>query len=210
MRYLITCGPTREPIDAVRYISNRSSGRLGAALAMAARDAGHATTLLAGPGVNCDGLTGVALHRFESTADLADLLQTHFAECDRLIMAAAVADYRPVSRSAGKLPRASQRLTLELEPTPDLVAGLASQKRDGQRIVAFALEEPAEIQSRAAAKLKRKHVDAVVANPLDTMDAATIRPLLLTADGRCESPGTMTKGVFANWLIEMVDHLFGT
>ncbi len=213
MDVLITAGPTREPIDSVRYISNRSSGRMGVALARAAAkcDAVTRVTLLAGPGV-LDEANHAALHeqgvhvaRFESTADLQMLLGEHWPAHDRLIMAAAVADYRPTQMHAGKLSRnADSAMHLSLEPTPDLVAELAATKRDDQRIIAFALEEPAQLESRAAAKLQRKGVDAIVANPLQTMDADAVDAVWLDAVGGRERPGAMSKVDFAAWLIKKV------
>ncbi|MEW6251572.1 MAG: phosphopantothenoylcysteine decarboxylase [Planctomycetota bacterium] len=208
---LITAGPTHEPIDAVRYIANRSSGRLGLALAAAARDARWAVTLLLGP-VPAEPPGGVQTLRFQSAADLARLLDEHFPACDVLIMAAAVADYRPAQRLAGKPPRRNEKQMVELEPTPDLVAACAARRRPSQRIIGFALEEPAALEPRARAKLLRKGLDAIVANPLETMGAADIRPRLYTAAGETLDPAgemsqpaasdaAMSKADFARWLI---------
>jgi phosphopantothenoylcysteine decarboxylase/phosphopantothenate--cysteine ligase len=197
---LITAGPTHEPIDAVRYIANRSSGRLGIALAEAARDAGWEVTLLLGP-VPTPDLPGVAVRSFASTADLAALLDKCFAQCDVLIMAAAVADYRPRQGVLGKWPRAREHVQLELEPTPDLVAGCAARKRAGQRIIGFALDESAQLAARAQAKLAAKQLDAIVANPLETMGADEIRATIYAANGAVLTrPGT-SKREFARWLI---------
>jgi phosphopantothenoylcysteine decarboxylase/phosphopantothenate--cysteine ligase len=201
-RVLITAGPTREPIDAVRFISNRSSGRVGVALAEAAVAAGHATTLLLGPTAARPSITDAELVRFDSTADLQEALEAHFPACDVLLMAAAVADYRPAVVQRGKLERqAGGTITLELAPTPDLVAGLAAQRRRDQRIVAFALEQPQRLEARALAKMQRKGVDAILANPLGTMEAEAIEPTLLWADGRIIRPGPMPKADFGPWLI---------
>lgn len=209
MKLLITAGPTREPIDAVRYISNRSSGRMGIALANAAatNEAITYVTLLAGPGVAVNELANpsVAVLRFETTADLQALLHEHCPTHDVLIMAAAVADYRPTQTHDGKLPRQSNgSLQLTLEPTPDLVAETVAMKRANQRVIAFALEEPAQLETRASEKLKRKGVDAIVANPLKTMDADTIEAIWLDAKGGRDEPGAMAKGAFAMWLIEKI------
>jgi phosphopantothenoylcysteine decarboxylase/phosphopantothenate--cysteine ligase len=203
-RVLITAGPTHEPIDAVRYLANRSSGAMGLALAAAARDAGHAVTLLLGPTPRTPPVD-VSVERYESSADLRDLLDAHFPRCDLLIMAAAVADYRPAARREGKLERSGERLVLELEPTEDLVARCAAGKRADQRIIGFALEEPARLADRAQAKLRRKGLDAIVANPLRTMGAADVEATVYTADGGVHEPGPMTKIVFANWLIAWAD-----
>ncbi len=149
---------------------------------------------------------GLTVLPFTSTADLQALLGAHFPACEVLVMAAAVADYTPKQRIAGKTER-GKGLTLELVPTPDLVAGLAAVKREGQLVVAFALEDPAHLERRALEKMRRKGVDAIVANPLVTMDADTIEPTFFTAGGERFSPGAMTKADFAPWLLERVDAL---
>lgn len=200
-RILITAGPTHEAIDAVRYIGNRSSGRLGVALAEAARDAGWEVTLLLGP--VCTALpTGVRLERFTSTDDLAELLDRYFPACDVLMMAAAVADFRPSRPLTGKHQRTGN-FTLELESTPDLLAEIARQ-RTTQHVVGFALDEPARLDERAREKLRSKSLDAIVANPLDTMDSTTIVARVLTSDGRVHTPPSgkpISKAEFARWLV---------
>lgn len=209
MKLLITAGPTREPIDAVRFISNRSSGKLGVALLDAAAELGHEATLLMGPGIErIDPPARCRVYRFESSAELAQLLEAHFNDHDVLIMAAAVADYRPICVNEGKLERAEKgTMTLTLQPTPDLVARTAANKRPGQRIIAFALEEAAKLRERATAKMKRKGVDAIVANPLGTMESDSITPTLFTADGQEDSPGRMSKRDFARWLVDKAQGL---
>ena len=207
MRMLITAGPTREPIDAVRFISNRSSGAMGLALARAAVEFGHEVTLLLGPGPGAaEAPAGCRVYRFESSAELKQLLEAHFADHAVLIMAAAVSDYRPISVSEGKLERdAQQPLTLQLQPTPDLVALMAQRKRPGQRIVAFALEEAQHLETRAVEKLRRKGVDAIVANPLGTMESQAISAVWLTADpAQREAPPRMDKPAFARWLMAKI------
>ncbi len=199
MRILITAGPTREPIDQVRFFSNRSSGTLGIAMAKAAAEAGHDTTLLLGP-VCAVPPAHVNTMRFDSCADLEAALQTHFPDCDVLIMVAAVADYRMAAPLTGKVERGAN-LTLTLTPTPDLVAGCAKRKRADQKVIAFALEESQRLNERAQEKMKRKGVDAIVANPLETMNAAEIHGTLMWADGRSESPGKVGKAEFARWLV---------
>ncbi len=207
MRILITAGPTREPIDAVRFISNRSSGKMGIAIAEAAVSAGHDVTLLLGPVmVHASLHDTMRVYRFGSSAELKQLLEAHFHDCDVLVMAAAVADYRMERAVEGKIKREGGAdrdadLTLRLQPTPDLVAAVASTKRAEQKVVAFALEESAELEARAVAKMKRKGVDAVVANPLGTMDGEHVTAVWLLADGGREEPGRMTKPDFAAWLV---------
>jgi phosphopantothenoylcysteine decarboxylase/phosphopantothenate--cysteine ligase len=207
MRILITAGPTREPIDDVRFISNRSSGQMGFALADAAALAGHDVTLLLGPVLLPPSVAErVEVIRFNTTADLEALLAEHFPKCDVLIKAAAVADYRPAELMRGKAPRGAG-LKIELEPTPDLVAGCAKTKRGDQAIIAFALEDPSVLETRAVEKMNRKKVDAILANPLQTMDATDIEPILFYADGRRDEPGRMSKSALATWLIEKVNAL---
>jgi phosphopantothenoylcysteine decarboxylase/phosphopantothenate--cysteine ligase len=207
---LITAGPTHEPIDAVRYIANRSSGRLGLALAEAARDAGWEVTLLLGPVVDPPP-QGVRTLRFETAEDLGNLLDEHFDVCDVLIMAAAVADYRVPRVLDGKLPRGDERRALELEPTPDLVAGCARRKRPGQRVIGFALEDADQLATHGAEKLRRKRLDAIVANPLATMGAEVIDATIYTPGAEAIHPpksGTsegLTKRAFAEWLIRWID-----
>jgi phosphopantothenoylcysteine decarboxylase/phosphopantothenate--cysteine ligase len=209
---LITAGPTYEPIDRVRYLANRSSGRVGVCLAEAAHASGWQVTLLLGP-VAAAPPAGVRVLRFESTADLGALLDRHFPRSDVLIMAAAVADYRPRRVARAKLPRTEKRIVLDLEPTPDLVAACAARKRPGQRIVGFALEESAALRRRAREKLRRKGLDAIVANPLATMGADEIRPIIYTAEGETVRPDTpngagrrgwLSKAEFARWLVAWV------
>lgn len=208
MRVLITAGPTREPIDAVRFISNRSSGRMGVALAQAAADAGHEVTLLLGP-TPCpaDVAARVRVERFESSADLERLLAEHFERCDVLLMVAAVADYRPAEVVRGKQERAldaKAQVVLNLVPTPDLVAAVARCKQPAQKVVAFSLEEPSRLEERAKAKMLRKGVDAIVANPLGTMESGDIDSTWMTASGEVHRLGKLGKEEFARWLIERV------
>ena len=205
MRILITAGPTREPIDDVRFISNRSSGQMGFALARSAAEHGHDVTLLLGPVLLPPSVPEVAqVCRFNTTADLEALLAEHFPWCDVLIKAAAVADYRPATVIKGKTPRAGG-MSIQLEPTPDLVAGCAAVKRADQTIIAFALEDPLVLETRAVEKMQRKKVDAILANPLQTMDAPDIVPILFHADGRRDEPGPMFKSELAGWLIDRVE-----
>jgi phosphopantothenoylcysteine decarboxylase/phosphopantothenate--cysteine ligase len=201
---LITAGPTHEPIDAVRYIANRSSGRVGIALADAAARRGDQVTLLLGPTPRTPDDPRVKVRRFQTTAELEALLPLHFPNCDTLIMAAAVADYRPKQVPAGtKLRRTESPLTIDLEPTPDLLAGVARTKRPDQRVIGFALEPQDRLIASAKDKLERKHLDAVVANPLETMDATGIRATLLFRDGRTvETAREIDKSVFAGWLLD--------
>lgn len=206
-RLLITAGPTHEPIDAVRFIGNRSSGRLGLEIARAAADRGWDVTLLLGPVGNDSAAASdsrIRLARFRTAEDLGGLLDRYQPEADLLILAAAVADFRPAEpATGGKLRRTEAGLTLRLEPTPDVAARAAARKPPGQRIVAFALEPREGLADAALAKLRRKGADRIVANPLETMDAATVEATLLGPEGPIEStPGAITKAEFATWLLD--------
>jgi phosphopantothenoylcysteine decarboxylase/phosphopantothenate--cysteine ligase len=206
MRLLITAGPTREPIDAVRYISNRSSGLMGLALTQAAVDLGHDVTLLLGPGPGDDAAAaGCTLYRFNTAADLDDLLKSYWPKHDLLVMAAAVADYRPKAVHRGKLRQnINSEMNLELEPIDDLVAAAAATKRPDQRVIAFALEPAESLVAGAQDKLTKKGVDAIVANPLSAMDAHSIDAYWLAADGDRQHPGIMTKSQFSHWLVNKI------
>jgi phosphopantothenoylcysteine decarboxylase/phosphopantothenate--cysteine ligase len=209
---LITAGPTHEPIDEVRYLANRSSGRMGIALAEEAAHAGHSVTLLLGPThLAPEGGSPIALHRFRTTADLQAALQRLWPEHDVLIMAAAVADYRPAAFAAGtKLRRSRDEMVLRLESTPDLLAALAPMTRPDQTAIGFALEPADRLESSARSKLKRKRLDAIVANPLETMDAPTVTARVYLRSGDVLAPATdLPKADFARWLIERLSEIAG-
>lgn len=210
-RVLITAGPTHEPIDDVRFIGNRSSGRVGIAIAEAAARHGWETTLLLGPGTKCPEDSQVRVERFRTTDDLNQLLLNHFPDTHILIMAAAVADFRPADPNWTGQKKARRRdgpVTLRLEPTPDLLASCASRRTQGQILVGFALEPRETLESAARNKLIRKDLDAIIANPLETMDADSIDPLLILRSGETRSPrGTLSKPEFGAWLIEQLHDL---
>lgn len=209
--FLVTAGPTWEAIDAVRVLSNRSTGAMGVALALAAVAAGHRVRLLLGPGCTPPPEhPALAIERFESARDLEAALARHFPEADVLVMAAAVADHRPARTAPGKLPRQAGGLSIELETVPDLVAACAARRQPHQRVVSFSLEEPDGLEERAAAKLRAKGVDAAVANPVATLGAASVSATLLCADGHRERPGACSKGEFSSWLIDRIDAMFAS
>ncbi|HEX4796727.1 MAG TPA: phosphopantothenoylcysteine decarboxylase [Humisphaera sp.] len=205
MRVLITAGPTREPIDPVRYIGNRSSGKMGAALAAAAIAAGHEVTLIVGP-VSAAIPTGIRRIDIETAAQMHAAVLREFPEHELLIMAAAVADFRPVRLESRKLSR-GQAMSIECEPTEDIVAAAGATKRPDQRIVGFSLEARGDID-RAREKLVRKNLDMVVYNPIETMESQAIEPVLLWRDGRSETPPGQGKGEFAKLLLDRSILLF--
>jgi phosphopantothenoylcysteine decarboxylase / phosphopantothenate---cysteine ligase len=168
---VVTAGPTQEPVDDVRFLGNRSSGKMGAALAASAAARGARVTLLAGPGTPAVPGSGSQVHRIEvATADdLERALASSTVDADAVVMAAAVADFRPRTRAAGKLSRRAGggEISLELTPVPDLLAGVARARRNGRPfLIGFAAEigSDAARESRAAGKLREKGCDAIVAN----------------------------------------------
>ncbi len=210
IRLLITAGPTHEPIDAVRFLGNRSSGRVGAAIADAAAAKGWHVRVLMGPTPTRPDAGRVEVIPFRSTADLGTLLDENLGWCDILIMAAAVSDYtpdiRPDARS-GKWRRGEGPVTLRLVPTPDLLARCAQRRREGQILVGFALEPRNRLTDSARAKLERKDIDYIVANPLETMDADSIAATLFRRGGQAVSStdGEISKAEFASWLLDLLE-----
>jgi phosphopantothenoylcysteine decarboxylase/phosphopantothenate--cysteine ligase len=169
LRVLVTAGGTREPIDSVRFIGNRSSGRMGLALASAAARRGAEVTVVA-TNVTLETPPGVQRVDVETAAELANAVSERFPSCDVLLMAAAVADFRPVAAEAGKIAREGGSLDLRLEKTDDVLARVASTRKEGQVLVGFAAEHGPEAIERARAKLDRKAVDAIVFNDVSRGD----------------------------------------
>jgi phosphopantothenoylcysteine decarboxylase / phosphopantothenate---cysteine ligase len=167
-RILITSGPTRQYLDPVRYLSNASSGRMGAAIAAAALDAGHDVAVVTGP-VEVEYPSRAELIRIESTEELLEACMAVFPTCDGLIAAAAPCDYRPREVARQKIPKCGQPLVVQLMETPDVVASLAETRRS-QWIVAFALETD-DRHARALEKLRRKHCDLIIVNGPEAIDS---------------------------------------
>jgi phosphopantothenoylcysteine decarboxylase / phosphopantothenate---cysteine ligase len=163
-RILVTAGGTREPIDAVRYLGNRSSGRMGFALAEEAARRGAEVTVVAA-NVALERSSGIRYVEVSTAAELAEVTRAEFPHADVLLMAAAVADFRPGAAADGKIEKAGRPgLTLELEPTEDVLAAVAAQKGAAQTVVGFAAEHGPGALARAREKLERKRLDAVVLN----------------------------------------------
>jgi phosphopantothenoylcysteine decarboxylase/phosphopantothenate--cysteine ligase len=167
-RVLVTAGGTREAIDPVRFIGNRSSGRMGFALAERARSRGAEVTLIAA-NVGLDTPPGVERINVETTAELAEACGAAVPACDLLLMAAAPADFTPAIKAGEKLQRAGDGFELELRPTEDILASLSGSARPGQTLVGFAAEYGGDGEGRARAKLERKGLDMIVMN--DVSDA---------------------------------------
>jgi phosphopantothenoylcysteine decarboxylase / phosphopantothenate---cysteine ligase len=205
MRILITAGPTREPIDPVRYIGNRSSGKLGAALASAALRAGHIPTLVLGP-VTAAMPGGVRRFDVETAAEMLDTTLRHWPGHDLLIMAAAVADYRPTRIHQEKLHRQGT-LTIECQATEDIAAAAGRAKQPHQRTIGFSLEFSGGLD-RARQKLAAKNLDLIVYNPPSTIDSAMIEAILIPASGAEERLPSVSKSDFADVLLNRAGGLW--
>jgi phosphopantothenoylcysteine decarboxylase / phosphopantothenate---cysteine ligase len=207
LRILVTAGPTREPLDPVRYVSNRSSGRMGYALAEAARDRGAKVALVSGPTglVRPEGMRFVS---FETAAELEDLLRAEFPECDVLAMAAAVADFIP-EESRERLHREEGEQSVRLAPGPDLLRGLAPLRRQ-QTVVAFAAET-GELEPRGRRKMEEKGADLIAVNDVGRSDVGFDSPdnevLLLSRDGGSESVSRRSKREVADRIWDAVCRL---
>jgi phosphopantothenoylcysteine decarboxylase / phosphopantothenate---cysteine ligase len=166
LRVLVTAGGTREPIDSVRYVGNRSSGRMGVAVATEAAKRGADVTLVAA-NIGIDIPSEIRTIRVETAVELDEAARAAFTDCDVLVMAAAVADFRPASAVEDKIKKTGRdRLALELEPTTDVLATLAQQRRPDQTLVGFAAEHGGDAAAHGRVKLERKRVDAVVVNDI--------------------------------------------
>jgi phosphopantothenoylcysteine decarboxylase/phosphopantothenate--cysteine ligase len=210
LKVLITAGGTREPIDAVRFVGNRSSGRMGFAVAEEAAALGAEVTVLA---------ANVALARHprvryvdvETAADLQAAATAEFAAADVLIMAAAVSDFRPAAPHDGKVKKTGRTgMELVLEPTPDILSGLSEGRRPGQTLVGFAAEHGAQALEYGRDKLHRKGLDAVVVNDVSQpgvgFDTAENEVTIVTAGGEEHVPRA-TKAEVARAILATVDRL---
>ncbi|BAS29017.1 bifunctional phosphopantothenoylcysteine decarboxylase/phosphopantothenate--cysteine ligase CoaBC [Limnochorda pilosa] len=212
VRVLVSAGPTREAVDPVRFLTNRSSGKMGFAVARAARDRGAQVVLVTGP-VSLADPPGVEVVRVETAEEMRTALRDRFAACDVLVMAAAVADFRPVGYSPAKLKKGEHAggLRLELEPTRDILSELATL-RSQQVLVGFAAETEASLD-RAREKLRAKGVDLLVLNDVTQPDAGfevdTNRAILLGRSGEVEPLPLLRKEEVAHRLLDRVVALHG-
>jgi phosphopantothenoylcysteine decarboxylase / phosphopantothenate---cysteine ligase len=195
MKILITAGPTHEPIDPVRFIGNRSSGKMGAALAAAAIKAGHSVTLILGP-VAIPMPGQAARLDVQTAAEMLAATLSEFPKHDLLILAAAVADYTPKIVQTEKIARKGD-LVIELQPTADIAAAAGKIKRPHQRTVGFSLES-VENLDRARQKMAAKNLDLIVHNPTGTIASDSIQATLIFAGGRSEALPSASKSDFAD------------
>ncbi len=168
MKFLITAGPTREALDPVRYLTNRSSGRMGYALAGAARHEGHEVLLISGP-TTLDIPAGVDFVQVESAQQMYEAVRDLIGGVDVAILCAAVADYRPVAVAEQKIKKHADRLTIELERTPDILGSMRSTFGFTGKLIGFAAETQ-DVEAYAREKLHRKQCDMIVANDVSRSD----------------------------------------
>ena len=208
MRILVTAGPTREHIDAVRFITNASSGRMGCAVAAAAQAGGHDVTLLLGAGV-CDSLVppGARTARFVTVADLSAALAEHFPACDGLVMAAGVGDFTVADPSPGKLRRSAGAINVRLEPTDDVLASVTAEARADQIIIAFAVEDapPDAAQQRARQKLSAKRAHYIVVNTAAAMASDQSTACILSSDAVVLDWARRPKDQLADEIVKLLE-----
>ncbi|WP_430452614.1 phosphopantothenoylcysteine decarboxylase [Rhodopirellula europaea] len=203
-RILITSGPTRQYLDPVRYLTNASSGRMGAALAGAALALGHDVVMVSGP-VSVDYPDGVKLINVLTTQEMLQAAGEAFQDCDGAIGAAAPCDYMPRHVSTQKLSKTGEPLQLELIETPDVIATLGQSKRQDQWVVGFALETD-DRRFRATVKLERKHCDLMVSNGPEAINSSENQVELLDPSGDVIEHIRGTKEHVAQRLLHQIHH----
>ena len=169
MRFLITAGPTREPIDPVRYISNRSSGKMGYAIAEAALTEGNDVTLISGPAI-VEPPRNANLIPVSTSDEMFEAVHRQADECDICVLCAAVADYKPANVSSTKIKKRGAKFSLELVPTRDILDSLG-HKQDRQFVLVGFAAETDHVEENAAKKLRAKHCDIIVANDVSGTDS---------------------------------------
>ena len=206
---MVTAGPCREPLDPVRYISNRSSGKMGYALAQAAADLGADTTLVSGP-TNLVPPSGITVVSVETTQEMFEAVKQRFGKTDILIMAAAPSDFKPSAISEQKIKKQDAGIDIRLEPTTDILMMVSGQKKAGQIVVGFALEtEKGEANARK--KLKDKNLDLIVLNnPLEEgagFEHDTNRVTLIRPARKAETWPVMSKAELSVKLLAIVSRM---
>lgn len=209
MKLLITAGPTREALDPVRYLSNRSSGKMGYALAQAAQDAGHTVTLISGP-VSLPPPEWIQLVKVESAQQMYDAVRDHIGSADIAIFSAAVADYRPAQVATQKIKKHDSELVLHLERTPDILGSARTVFGFPGVLVGFAAETQ-NLVEHAQDKLQRKQCDMVVANDVSQpgigFDSEENTVTLCFPDGSVQPLPRTSKLEIARYLVRIVESL---
>jgi phosphopantothenoylcysteine decarboxylase/phosphopantothenate--cysteine ligase len=210
-RIVVTAGPTRESIDPVRVVTNRSSGKMGYRVAEAAWERGAEVVLISGP-VSLADPVGVTVRRVESTLEMEHAVRAELPLADVLVMAAAPADFRPSSPSQGKRPRVDGALAIPMEPTGDVLDATRGVRKPGSMIVGFALET-GDALAKGLAKLERKGLDLIVVNdalePGAGFEKDTNRVAMLSRDGTPQILPLQSKREVAEAILDRVEQTLG-
>jgi phosphopantothenoylcysteine decarboxylase/phosphopantothenate--cysteine ligase len=202
---VVSAGGTREPIDAVRVLANRSSGKQGYAIAEQAHARGATVTLVTT--VDRSTLPGITRIDVETAQHMFEAMTAHAPQADIVVMSAAVADFRPVVAAEGKIKKEGGVPQIVLEPTPDILAALGASKPNGQTLVGFAAET-SDLVDNAKGKLVRKNLDLIVANDVSAEGVGfshdTNAVTILTADGSCHQVGLSSKHAIATAVLDSV------
>lgn len=200
-KVLVTAGPTREAIDPVRYVSNASSGKMGYAVARAARRRGAEVVLVSGP-TSIPKPAGITHVPVTTAEEMLDACERHFAQSTIVIMAAAVADYRPTKSYPTKVKKEAKTLSLEMERTPDVLKYMGKHKKEDQLLVGFALETDS-LEENARKKLKEKNLDLVVGNTPAGLDSDMNQVTLIDRDGKKEVLPPLRKDEVADRILDL-------
>jgi phosphopantothenoylcysteine decarboxylase/phosphopantothenate--cysteine ligase len=204
--FLITAGPTREPIDPVRYISNRSSGKMGYAIAEAALDVGHDVILISGP-VNLDPPRNTKFISVSTSDEMFETVHRHVDESDVCVLCAAVADYKPAQVSPVKIKKRAAQVSLELIPTRDILNSLGRRQNRKFLLVGFAAETD-HLEANATKKLREKNCDIIVANDARIgMETDENELLILFRDGEMKKISRAPKKFLASELVKFFQNL---
>jgi phosphopantothenoylcysteine decarboxylase / phosphopantothenate---cysteine ligase len=211
LRVLVTAGPTIEPIDPVRFISNRSSGKMGYAVAGAARRRGAGVVLISGP-ASVDPPRGVDFVPVRTAEDMRRAVTARGTECDIVIKAAAVSDFRPRAAADSKIKKSGASLVLELERNPDILAELGARRFDRPRVLVGFAAETEDLLRNAGEKLRQKNLDMIVANDVTAADAGfdsdTNCAKILYRDHSVEDAALMSKDALADLILDRAASLF--
>jgi phosphopantothenoylcysteine decarboxylase / phosphopantothenate---cysteine ligase len=207
VRFVVTAGPTREPIDPVRFLSNRSSGKMGYAIAEAAIEAGHEVVLISGP-VNLRAPENARVISITTSDEMHEAVRAAVRECDVLVMCAAVADYKPAKYSAQKLKKNAKSLSLDLVRTRDILTAIGKQKHSFL-LVGFAAETE-NVAANAQNKLREKNCDIIIANDVSTneygMESAENEVTIFFRTGETKKISRAPKKNIARELVKIISN----
>ena len=208
MRFVVTAGPTREPIDPVRFLSNRSSGKMGYAIAEAALAAGHKVTLISGP-VCLPKPVGARFISITTSDDLYRAVDRAIRKCDALVMCAAVADYKPAKVQPRKMKKQKMSFALQLVPTQDILASLSHRARKFL-VIGFAAETH-DLEIKARRKLRKKNCDIIVANDVSKIDCGMESDVnavtIFLRSGETETISRTSKKIIARNLVKIISKM---